>query len=126
MSTDSCPMVLRANGEPRHLCDIHASINHRHVKNYFCFTSSWCLSHFQCYTKYVFCIVYSEVQCRLSPPYLGNAQSGPSPSPWPPFITLPTIDKFPLVWRRLCDIVRFPSEGTITAVCVLSRGSSSH
>ena len=66
----------------------------------------------------------------MSPLYLGNARSGPSPSRWPAFVTLPTLAKLPLVWRRLCHVVLFPScltEHTLTAIYVLlSRGSSVH
>ena len=44
---------------------------------------------------------------------------------WPALITLPTLAKFQLVWRRLCDAVLFRSssclfEHTLTAVCILS------
>ena len=47
----------------------------------------------------------------------------PPPCRWPAFITLPTLAKFHLVWRRLCDVVLSRSsclfEHTLTAVCVL-------
>ena len=46
----------------------------------------------------------------------------PRPSPWPALITLPTLAKFHIVWRRLCDVAGFPSrlfEHTLTAVCIL-------
>ena len=45
----------------------------------------------------------------------------PLPSQWPVLITLSPFAKFQLVWRRLCDVVLFPSclfERTLTAVCV--------
>ena len=106
------------------------------------FTSSWCLS-LKIWCRYVF--LYSLradvflsmlyvflycLQCSLSRPYLGNARRGPSPSWWPALITLPTLAKFPLVWRRLCDVMLFPSclvEHTLTATsALLSRGSSTH
>ena len=51
----------------------------------------------------------------------------PTPSRWPALITFPTLAKFHLVWRRLCD-VPFPSclfEHTLTAVCVLPEYQSS-
>ena len=46
----------------------------------------------------------------------------PPPCRRPALITLPTLAKFQLVWRRLCDVVLFPSclvEPTLTAICVL-------
>ena len=46
----------------------------------------------------------------------------PLPCRWPALITLRTLAKFELVWRRRCDVVLFPSclfEHTVTAVCVL-------
>ena len=47
----------------------------------------------------------------------------PPPCRWPALITLPTLAKFQIVWRRICDVVLFPSsclvEHTLTAVCVL-------
>ena len=45
----------------------------------------------------------------------------PPPCRWPALVALPTLDKFKLVWRRLCDVL-FPYclvEHTLTAVCVL-------
>ena len=33
----------------------------------------------------------------------------PPPSRWPALITLPTLTKFQLGWRRLCDVALFPS-----------------
>ena len=33
----------------------------------------------------------------------------PPPCRWPALITLPTLSKFQLVWRHLCDVVLFPS-----------------
>ena len=33
----------------------------------------------------------------------------PAPIRWPDLITLPTLVKFQLVWRRLCDVVLFPA-----------------
>ena len=42
---------------------------------------------------------------------------------WPALIIFPTLAKFQLVWRRLCDVVLFRSsclfEHTLTAVCAL-------
>ena len=46
----------------------------------------------------------------------------PSPRRWPALITLPTLAKFHLVWRRICDVVLFLSclfERTLSAVCLL-------
>ena len=47
---------------------------------------------------------------------------------WPSLITLPTLAKFQLVWRRLCDVVLFRSsclfEHTLTAVCALPKYQS--
>ena len=47
----------------------------------------------------------------------------PPPCRWPALLTLPTLAKFQLVWRRLWDPVLFPSsrlvEHTVTTVCVL-------
>ena len=46
----------------------------------------------------------------------------PPPSRWPALFTLRILAKFHLVWRRLCDVVLFPSclfEHTLTVVCVL-------
>ena len=45
----------------------------------------------------------------------------PPPCRWPALITSPTLAKFQLVWRRLCDVL-FRSclvEHTLTAVCAL-------
>ena len=45
----------------------------------------------------------------------------PPPCRWPALITLPTLAKFQLVWRRLYDVL-FPSclvEHTLSSVCVL-------
>ena len=47
----------------------------------------------------------------------------PPPSRWPSFIILPTLVKFQLVWRRLCDVVLLPSsllEHNFMAVCILT------
>ena len=44
------------------------------------------------------------------------------PCRWPALITLPTLVKFQLVWRRLCDLLFRSSclfEHTLTAVCAL-------
>ena len=44
------------------------------------------------------------------------------PCRWPAIITLRTLAKFHLAWRRLCDVVLFLSslvEHTLTAVCLL-------
>ena len=42
---------------------------------------------------------------------------------WPALITLPTLAKFQLVWRRLCDVALFRCSGlfedTLMAVCAL-------
>ena len=46
----------------------------------------------------------------------------PPPCRWPALITLPTLAKFELVWRRRCDVALFPSclvEHIFTAGCVL-------
>ena len=46
----------------------------------------------------------------------------PPPRRCPALITLPTLARFLLVWRRLCDVVRLPSclvEHTLMTVCVL-------
>ena len=47
----------------------------------------------------------------------------PPPCRWPALITLPTLGKFQLVWRRLRDVVLFRSsclsEYTLTVVCAL-------
>ena len=47
----------------------------------------------------------------------------PPPCRWQALITLPTLAKLQLVWRRLCDAVLFLSscivEHTLTAVCVI-------
>ena len=51
-----------------------------------------------------------------------NTPRTPPPCRWPVLITSPTLAKFQLVWRRLCDVVLFPSylvEDTLTVVCVL-------
>ena len=49
----------------------------------------------------------------------------PPPCRWPDLITLPTLAKFQLVWRRLCHVVLFPFsylvEHTLTVVCVLPK-----
>ena len=46
----------------------------------------------------------------------------PPPCRWPALITLPTLARFQLVWRRPCDVMLFPFsclvEHTLTAVCV--------
>ena len=47
----------------------------------------------------------------------------PPPCRWQTLITLPTLAKVQLVWRRLCGVVLFHSSGlfkhTLTAVCAL-------
>ena len=47
----------------------------------------------------------------------------PPPCRWPALLTLPTLGKFQLVWRSLCNLVLLASsclvEHTLTAVCVL-------
>ena len=46
----------------------------------------------------------------------------PPPCRWPALVTLPTLDKFQLVWCRLCDVLFCSSclfEHTPTAVCAL-------
>ena len=46
----------------------------------------------------------------------------PPPSRWSALITLPTLAKFHLVWRRVCVVMLFPSclfEHTLTAICVI-------
>ena len=51
----------------------------------------------------------------------------PPPCRWPAHITLPTLAKFQLVWRRLCDVVLFRSclfEYTLAAVCTLPESIS--
>ena len=50
----------------------------------------------------------------------------PPPCRWPALITLPTLAKFQLVWRRLCYVL-FRSclfEHTLTAVCALPKYQS--
>lgn len=51
---------------------------------------------FSFYIIFLYCL-----ECSLSPPCFGNVRSGPSPSGWPVLITMPTLAKFPLFWRRL-------------------------
>ena len=47
-------------------------------------------------------IFFSQTMPDEHPPTL-------PPSRWPALITLPTLAKFQLVWRRLCDVVLLPS-----------------
>ena len=51
----------------------------------------------------------------------------PQPNRWPALTTLPNVASFQLVWRRVCDVVMFPSsylfERTLTAVYALPRVS---
>ena len=64
---------------------------------------------------------------RIVSPLVLPDEQPPTPTPrrWPALIPLPTLAKFHLVWRRLCDVVLFPSsrlfEHTLTAVCVLPK-----
>ena len=47
----------------------------------------------------------------------------PLPCRWPALVTLATLAKFLIAWRRLCDVVLFRSsclfERTLSAVCAL-------
>ena len=64
----------------------------------------------------------SEPTMVLSQTTLDEHSPTPPPCRWLALFTLPTLAKFQLVWRRICDVVLFPSclvEHTLTAVCVL-------
>ena len=62
------------------------------------------------------------VRCCFLKRCLTDIPSTPPLCRWPALITLPSLAKFQLVWRHLCDFVLFPSclvEDTLTAACVL-------
>ena len=65
-----------------------------------------------------------EPTMLISPTTLDEHPPTSPPCRWPALITLLTLTKFQLVWRRLCDVVLFHSsclsEHTLTAVCALT------
>ena len=69
-------------------------------------------------------VLYGANACLVVIPPSLSPSHPPTPPPcrWPSLITLPTLAKFQLVWRRLCDVELFCSclfEHTLTAVCTL-------
>ena len=113
MSPELCSKVLRTAGKPRHLplrqsrpCQPRAC---------FLFVFQFELTLFSDGQLNSFSSTHHfQLGNVLSLPYLGNVRNGPSPSRWPALI------KFPRVWRRLCDVVLFPSCLVITTPRLVS------
>ena len=97
VSPESCSKVLSAAGKPRNRplrqsrpYQLRACFLYRLVLRVGPFLRWPAIKRFSSTHRF-------QLGKILSPPHLGNARSGPSPSRWPALIT-----KFPLVW--LCSL----------------------